>query len=431
MSTALAIAGVTAVLRDFLNDGLVNHDATSVLGSSVSVSALPPDRILSGTGAEATQLNLFLYNVTPNRGWASEGLPSRDGSGTQRLSNPPLALNLHYLLSAYCATELHAEIVLGYAMQLLHDTPVLDRKAIATALNPSPDVGSVLPSTLRALSECGLAEQIEQIKLAPEYLGTEEMSKLWTAMASHYRPTVVYVASVVLIQSTRPTRSGLPVLTRGPIDDSGRERGVTVLASLLAPFPTIDSVVPEGRQPAATVGSAVTLGGHHLGGISRAVQLSNLVLGIEREVRIDDSVAASSLSFDVPDVPAGVYALSLRLVRPDESEPRTSNRVALSVAPHITTPLPMTVARDAQGTATIVLTCSPAILPSQRTSLLLGDTEIVREPIVESSASVSFVLESALPGDRLIRLRVDGIETALVDRAATPPRFFDHRVTIQ
>ena len=60
MSTALAIAGVTAVLRDRLNDGMVNHNVAGVLGSTVSVTALPPDRVLPAEGAEATQLNLFL-----------------------------------------------------------------------------------------------------------------------------------------------------------------------------------------------------------------------------------------------------------------------------------------------------------------------------------------------------------------------------------
>ena len=36
MSTALAIAGVTAVLRDLLNDGLINHDVNGVLGTQWS-----------------------------------------------------------------------------------------------------------------------------------------------------------------------------------------------------------------------------------------------------------------------------------------------------------------------------------------------------------------------------------------------------------
>ena len=113
MSTALAIAGVTAVLRDRLNDGMVNHNVAGVLGSTVSVTALPPDRVLPAEGAEATQLNLFLYQVSPNIGWRNEALPSRDASGRHRLTNAPLALDLHYLISAYGNMDLHAVILLG------------------------------------------------------------------------------------------------------------------------------------------------------------------------------------------------------------------------------------------------------------------------------------------------------------------------------
>jgi hypothetical protein len=113
MSTALAIAGVSAALRDLLNDGFVNHNVSGVVGSTVTVSTLPPDKVVKSDGIEATQLNLFLRRVTPNSGWRNEGLPSRDGSGRARLSNPPLALNLHYLISAYGEADLHAEILLG------------------------------------------------------------------------------------------------------------------------------------------------------------------------------------------------------------------------------------------------------------------------------------------------------------------------------
>ena len=158
MSSALAIAGVTAVLQDLLNDGLINHNVSGVLGSTVTVRALPPDRLEPANGTESTQLNLFLHRVTPNSGWRNQGLPSRDGSGQNRLTNPPLALDLHYLLSAYGSEDLQAEILLGYAMQLLHETPVLDRKAIATALNPSPSVGdhsSTCTTGIGGLRACG------------------------------------------------------------------------------------------------------------------------------------------------------------------------------------------------------------------------------------------------------------------------------------
>ena len=222
VSSALAIAGVTAVLRDLLNDGLINHNVSGVLGSTVTVSVLPPDRVVPANGSESSQLNLFLHQVTPNTGWRNEGLPSRDGSRPSRLSNPPLALNLHYLLSAYSGGDLHAEILLGYAMHLLHEIPVFTRQAIRTALTPVPDY-RVRRYSARSPTR-GWRDQVEQIKITPEYLNTEEMSKLWTATQSHFRPTAAYMASVVLIEATEPVRSPLPVLSRGPVTWRPRAR---------------------------------------------------------------------------------------------------------------------------------------------------------------------------------------------------------------
>ena len=43
MSTALAIAGVTQVLRDLLNDRFVNQNVAGQIGQSVTVSTMPPD----------------------------------------------------------------------------------------------------------------------------------------------------------------------------------------------------------------------------------------------------------------------------------------------------------------------------------------------------------------------------------------------------
>ena len=100
-------------------------------------------------------------------------------------------------------------------MQALHETPVLSRAQIRAALNPG---GNPSPA-LQALSEAGLEDQIELVKLTPQVLDTEEMSKLWTAMQSHFRPTATYVASVVLIEPQQPARTPLPVLTR---DSTGR-----------------------------------------------------------------------------------------------------------------------------------------------------------------------------------------------------------------
>src|SRR5262247_3559760 len=103
MSSPLAIAAVTATLCDLLNNGLIDNDLSPV--GTFSVGALPPDRIQTGDN-EANRLNVFLYQVTPNLGWRNEGLGSRDSRNPDiRLSNPPLALDLHYMLTAYGSAD--------------------------------------------------------------------------------------------------------------------------------------------------------------------------------------------------------------------------------------------------------------------------------------------------------------------------------------
>jgi Pvc16 N-terminal domain len=425
MSTALAIAGVTAVLRDMINDWLIEHNVSAVLGSTITVSALPPDRVFPASGTEPTQLNLFLHQVTPNLGWRNARLPSRDSSGQTRTGNPPLALDLHYLLSAYGAQDLHAEILLGYAVQLLHEVPVLSRSAIAAAL----PLGNGLPPERKALANCGLADQLEQIRITPEYLNTEEMSKLWTAVQSHYRPTTAYVATVVLIESTLPARATLPVLSRGPADPaSGRDRGVVVEPSLLAPLPTIQSVVARSLQPAATVGGVVDINGHHLDGTEGTVLLTSERFQIAHEVELESSTSAS-VAFTVPDLPVGFYQLALRVIRPGESSPRTSNQLALVIGPEITT-FPLNVTRDG-GAATITVDFHPQARPGQPVSLLLGTREVVAAPIEAATGTLTFVVENAPVGDHLLRLRVDGIESPIVNRTATPPAFLDYLVKIE
>lgn len=433
MSSALAIAGVTAVLRDRLNDWLIAEDVASLIGSAVTVSVDAPDRVVPSDGTEQSQINVFLYNVSRNLGWANNGLPAHDPTGRFRRSNAPLGLDLHYLISAYSGSDLHAEILLGYAVQLMHEAPVITREMILSALNPAenPD----LPPALSALADSGLADQVEQLRITPQYLNTEEISKLWTATQSSYRPTAAYDISVVLIEGTRPTRPGLPVLSRGEVDPvTGRDRGVVVTPSLIPPLPTIETVEPAGSQPAAALGQTVTLTGHHLGGTSREVLVRNDRFDVDEVLGESGTDADDRLEFVIPaaqagEFPAGVYDLTARLVRPDETDPRETNRVALVLAPEITN-LPQNVVRDGDGDASFTLTFTPAVRQGQRVTLLLGQAEYEPEDFSPPAASLDFVLEDAPAGSFLARLRVDGIESAIIDRAATPPVFLDQRVTI-
>ncbi len=194
MTSALAIASVTYLLKDLLDNKLVRHGLTASVGD-VTVTALPPDRITTGSD-ERSQINLFLYRITPHTAW--RGAPPRDGGNGAR--PPALGLDLHYLITAYGERDFQAEILLGSAMQLLLETPVISREMIRTAL---PDGGAKrggsLPPLQQTLATAGLAEQVEEIKLCPEFLSTEEASRLWSALQAKYRPSAAYKASAIFI----------------------------------------------------------------------------------------------------------------------------------------------------------------------------------------------------------------------------------------
>src|SRR5690606_12931644 len=101
-------------------------DAIPAVGTTVSVSAVAPDTIDLDDDQAPPRLNLFLHQVTPHTGWRNTALPARSRDG-ERLTNAPLAVDLHYLLTAYGRSDFPAEILLGYAMHVLHERPWLDR----------------------------------------------------------------------------------------------------------------------------------------------------------------------------------------------------------------------------------------------------------------------------------------------------------------
>lgn len=208
MSNALSIAAVTAVIKNLLENGLVSDAIVASVGD-VFVSALPPDKIEVGTD-ERAQINIFLYHVTQNRNvdWISPEFRDRHSRiGTsdkeKQRSNPPLALDLHYLLSVYGPKDFQSEILLCSVMQLLHRSPIIKSEVIETALKNASETSTsgVFSQALTGVSASDLAKQIGQIKISPEFLNMEESTKIWSALQTNYRPSVTYYASMVLIES--------------------------------------------------------------------------------------------------------------------------------------------------------------------------------------------------------------------------------------
>ncbi len=427
MSNALALAAVTAVLKDVLDNALVDASLNAALGTTVTVTALPPD-LIDTASATGPQLNLYLYRVTPNTGWRNVDLPSRNGDGT-RLTNPPLALDLHYLLSAYGTQDFEAEILLGYAMQQLHERPILTPDAIRTTLAPpSPVDGAILPPALGSLAAADLADQVERVKITPEVLEAEEISKLWSAFQTNYRPSVAYVASVVLIESRQATRAALPVLTIGADD-----RGPVVLGSLVPPFPTLESVVPIEQKPGAYLGETVRLVGHHLApdpATALAAELQHPRLALPLTILVppagvSESEIAFVLNTPANATPPGVYALTVALTQ--DGTPRRTNTLPLVLAPRIDS----IVASTAGSTTTFTVQTTPQVWPEQVASLIVGMREAPAQVHALPTATLLFRMDGVEAGAHPVRLRVDGIESVLIDRTATPPVFLpSQQVTV-
>lgn len=446
MSGSLAIAGITASLRDLLNNGLIDNDLNTP--PNVTVSALPPDHIGTGVGKEQDQINVFLYQVTPNSGWRNADLPARASDGTQRLSNPPLALDLHYLVTAYGSKDMNAEILLGYAMQILHENPGLSREQLRIALQDSKTVGGVkIPGVFGDLSAVDLADQVEAIKITPMFLTTEELSKLWTSMQARYRPSMAYLVSVVLIQATKSVKSVLPVLRRGPDD-----RGAFVLAS---PSPMLISVKPalSSALPAMRLGDELLITGVNLGSATdlRIVLENSDATGIlERELSPISSSKPDSVSAKLPGIATdpdamhlwriGIYRISLKVTNPSIPSFR-SNAIPIALAPIIA--INPALAQPVSAGSEVGLTCTPRLTPQQEKSVrvIFGDKELIAKTVTtpvnigrqrnneKKPTSITFDVPdtdaSGRPlkaGSYIVRLRVDGIDSIPIKLTGSPPQ---------
>ncbi|HEX9990084.1 MAG TPA: DUF4255 domain-containing protein [Chloroflexia bacterium] len=390
MSNPLAIAAVTATFGQLL--GRVTEEPT-LSGAGVSMRPLDQARTASQTNR---QLNLFLYQVRPNAAWRNMDLPFRD-SNADLTRRPMLALGLYYLVTAYGQDndDLDAQHLLAHAMSLVHDQAVLTRDQIRAAITSEP-----------AIAQSDLADQIELVKLCPTEPTLEDIFKLWTTFQTQYRLSVSYEASVVLIERPSAARATLPV----------RAANLYVM-----PFrqPVIESVSPQVLPP----GGQLTIQGRNLTGDVVKVRFGSVTADpdtiTDRQITLN---APATLSAGVNTVQV-VHQLNL-------GTPATphrgfeSNVAAFILAPRITTPQPISVARG----ASLSLSFQPAVHRAQQVAILVGDQQILlpARPVgAPPATTLGFPIPSTFPtGDFLLRLRVDGAESPLdVDTDPASPTF--------
>jgi hypothetical protein len=398
MSDYLAVGGISAVLKALLNTGLSDGGPATVLISPPGITNKAPDLITTGAD-EPAQLNLFMYYASINPALRNLDLPSMNSSGMP-ISNPPLAINLHYLVTAYGANQFDPEILLGFAMQVFHNTPVVPRSVIQSALTA---LASGTPSTEQKLiSASTLASQIEHIRITPEALTTEEIYRLWTAFQTSYRPTTSYQVSVVVIQSTQSFQSNMPVQQRA-------------LVAMPLTGPMISAVSPQMAAP----GQTMTINGSNF----LSGPPSNTLVSFNDGAPVTPSTVQGNCVRVV--VPATLSAgtcnvrIMCNVTFPSSSVAHpcfASNPVPFQLIPVIQAPAKPPY-QATQGAA-LTITVSPPVGNMQTVVVYIGDQAIpqVQGPLgpPSTSTTVSVTVPTTItPATYPLRVEVDGAQSLL------------------
>jgi hypothetical protein len=400
-ASALAIAATTATLRGVLAKGL----------NITNVTVRPLDTARANSTGE--QVNLFLYQALPDAAWRNRDIPKRVLPG--ETAQPPLPLVLYYLVTTYGDedNDIKSHALLGKAMSVLHDYPVLGATEIKDATVGDND-----------LKKTSLHEQVERVRISLQPLTFEEMSKLWTTFQTHYRTSAAYQVSVVLVESTRAARTPLPVLRQGE-QDRGPETVAGALpfieeirVPLSGKFDTVDEVRSARTLPSAQVNDEVAIVGRNFSGGQARVRLSHPLLADGHVDLQPIKVIDETITFKVPNVAVGFYRVSVIMSRAGEHD-RFSNELVLSLAPAIT----ISPTSATAGNITLTVTTVPQILLTQRASLLFRNGEILPQARAQATDPLIFKLTAVTANDYVVRLRVDGVDSIPINRSSQVAEF--------
>ena len=303
----------------------------------------------------------------------------------------------------------------------------------------------MLPPAFQALTASDLADQVELIKITQEAMSSDDMSKLWSAIQTNYRPSSAYQVSVVLIEGTKPAASPLPVLSRGKRDPvTHRDRGVQVeRRTCCPPLPTLFTAETDFRRPApglATGHARAACGwpapGTRCGLMHRLFSRPSCW----RRPPVDATGASS-------DLPAAQRCGRRRAPwrraswrracasrRPARADARETNAIPL-----VSAPAPVIAADAALGLpaatvarggvpplVTVTLRSRPQVRPEQR-ARSCARYSMKRPPArprtLPTDPLVFEFPDSLAAGSHWVRLRVDGADSVLLDRTGPAPVF--------
>jgi hypothetical protein len=394
MSNYQAIATVTAALQQILQPAVKQ----AVGGASFGFSRPSAD------GSPKTpQVNVFLYQVTPNAAYRNGHVPTRRPDGTL-VKRPMAAVDLHYLFTFHGDdTALEPQRLLGAVVTALENQPVLTPADIVAATDPQ--------SQFPFLANSGLDQQVERVKFSPTALTIDEFSKLWSAFFQvEYSLSVAYHASVVLMESEVSPQEALPVEASN-------------LYVMPFRWPRVTSVTAQAGPDAPIVtGGGMLIEGEQLMGPDTVVLIGS-------GEQVPATVSNSAITLTVPaTVRAGVQALQVahRVAMGTPQTPHRgfeSNAAAFVLRPAIGT---TSAALDAKSTPALKITdvtvhVTPNIGAGQRAVVILNvpgsdpPQAYVSEAVVAvaDSNQVTAPVLNLPSGSYVVRVQIDGAESLL------------------
>lgn len=137
-------------------------------------------------------VSLFLYRVSVNS--VQRTPPAKPGPhGKARRTQLPL--DLHFLLIPWAKDASFEQVILGWMMRTLEDTPIL------------------ASGILNTLTE-GVFDPDETVEIVNGQLSNEEMFRIWDVLPSDYQISIPYSARIVRIDSELDRPEAGPVLRR-------------------------------------------------------------------------------------------------------------------------------------------------------------------------------------------------------------------------
>jgi hypothetical protein len=134
---------------------------------------------LGKPAADTVSLLLHAVTLNPTRRPVEPRI-APDGSAFR----PAVALDLHYVLTAWAEHPVRQQRLLGWCIRVLADTPTLSA-GILNHFGPEDDV----------------FRPTETVELIWEPLSTQDLAEVWEGAKSNRRPSATYLARIVEIES--------------------------------------------------------------------------------------------------------------------------------------------------------------------------------------------------------------------------------------